>query len=204
LSQDCSLTKSTKATTTTTTVTGAAAKVNFGPLAEANHNATPEQRAACDPDFGWLPGPEGSNKCYMLVKANGYDSTCWGSGGYYYGMTFFEGMECCYYQNAYLAEPTSEAENQMINSYLTILNSGDNANTWWLGGTDMHNEGGWLWMSGSPWSYTYWDEEEPNQNGNEDCAAINADQAYKWMDLSCDAAEHMGYPHYTICEKIVS
>merc|ERR1719308_788071 len=135
------------------------AEVNFGPLAEANHNATPEQRASCDPDYGWLPGPEGSNKCYMFIKANGYDGTCTGSGDYYYGMTFFEGMECCYYQHGYLVEPSNEEETQMINTYLTIVNAGNNANTWWTGGTDMHNE---------------------------------------WMDLECDQAEHMGYPHYTI------
>ena len=27
----------------------------------------------CDPDYGWLEGPEGSNKCYMLIK--GFDSS---------------------------------------------------------------------------------------------------------------------------------
>merc|ERR1719158_2349151 len=35
------------------------ASVQYGPLALANHQAGPG--AACDPDFGWLPGPEGSS-----------------------------------------------------------------------------------------------------------------------------------------------
>merc|ERR1711915_232117 len=176
-------------------------KVIFGPLAEKNHNATAEQRAVCDPDYGWLPGADGSNKCYTLVKSYGYDGTCSGAGDYW-GMTFFDAMECCYYMKAYIAEPLSEAETSKINTYLTISNGGDLQNTYWIGGTDLHHEGSWLWLSGAPWSYTNWQDGEPNQNGNEDCTAINSDAQYKWMDLSCDSANH-GVPHYVVCEKIL-
>ena len=24
--------------------------------------------ASCDPDYGWINGPEGSNKCYMVLR----------------------------------------------------------------------------------------------------------------------------------------
>jgi len=50
--------------------TAAARNIEFGWRAEANH-ANNTKQADCDPDYGWLPGPDGSNKCYMLVK--GYD-----------------------------------------------------------------------------------------------------------------------------------
>ena len=30
-------------------------------------------RAGCDPDYGWLPGAAGTDKCYMLIKS---DSRC--------------------------------------------------------------------------------------------------------------------------------
>ena len=51
---------------------------------------------------------------------------------------------------------------------------GDKSSTWWMGATDLHLEGTWLWMSGAPWSYENWNEGEPNQNGNEDCGAFDS------------------------------
>ena len=58
-------------------------------------------------------------------------------------------------------------------------NGGDLQNTWWMGATDMHHEGGWLWMSGAPWSWENWNDGEPNQNGNEDCGAFDSQGGYK-------------------------
>merc|ERR1719308_755320 len=58
------------------------------------------------------------------------------------------------------------------------------------------------WMSGAPWSYDHWGEGEPNQNGNEDCLAIDPQNTnYGWMDLSC--AGDNAVPRYAVCEKIV-
>ena len=92
-----------------------------------------------------------------------YAADPWGG----YGMDWFDAMQCCYFQNSYLAEPQNQEETDKINTYLTISTGGDRANTWWMGATDMHHEGGWVWMSGNPWSYENWNEGEPNQNGNE-------------------------------------
>merc|ERR1719436_1907868 len=91
------------------TVAGKGGKdLQYGWLAEANHQNGSKQ-AVCDPDYGWLPGPDGSNKCYMLIK--GFDSTtCYPSDQYYYGMDWFDAMQCCYYQQAYLAEPTQNGD----------------------------------------------------------------------------------------------
>merc|ERR1712045_12348 len=160
--------------------------------------------AECDPDYGWLEGPEGSNKCYMLIK--GFDSsTCYAAdpwGGY--GMDWFDAMQCCYFQNSYLAEPTSQEEMDKIAMYLTISIGGDKQNTWWMGATDMHHEGGWVWMSGAPWNFESWAPNEPNQNGNEDCGAFDSQaEGFKWMDLECNSANH-GVPHYAVCEKILN
>ena len=35
---------------------------------------TAEAAASCDPDYGWINGPEGSNKCYMVLKVGRYFS----------------------------------------------------------------------------------------------------------------------------------
>ena len=42
----------------------------------------------------------------------------------------------------------------------------------WFGFTDASVEGTWEWIDGAPVNYTHWDNGEPNQNGNEDCAKI--------------------------------
>merc|ERR1711928_165401 len=86
--------------------------------------------AGCDADYGWLPGVEGSGKCYMLVKDY---NQC--GGDFYYGMDWFDALACCYLQRGYLAEPLSEEEQTKINTYLTISNGGNVQNTWWIGGT---------------------------------------------------------------------
>merc|ERR1712002_71305 len=174
---------------------GAGAELQFGPMAVANHEAGP--KAGCDPDFGWLPGPDGSDKCYMLIKTNG--DTCYGSG---WGMDWFDAMQCCYFQHGYLAEPTSQEEQDKIKQYLVISNGGDKQNTWWIGGTDLHHEGSWIWMSGAPWSFAPWADGEPNQNGNEDCTGMDPQAGFKWMDIACDSDNH-GVPHYVVCEKIM-
>ena len=53
---------------------------------------------------------------YILFTRTCYSSDPWGG----YGMDWFDAMQCCYYQNSYLAEPTSAAETEKINTYLTI------------------------------------------------------------------------------------
>ena len=73
---------------------------------------------------------------------------------------------------------------------------GDKQSSWWMGATDLHHEGSWVWMSGAvrlstsnhsqycllqPWSYEHWNEGEPNQNGNEDCGAFDSQaEGYGW------------------------
>ena len=52
-----------------------------------------------------------------------------------------------------------------------------------MGATDMHQEGGWRWMSGAPWSWENWADNEPNQNGNEDCGAFDSQAGYKVIKL---------------------
>merc|ERR1712223_1855003 len=86
--------------------------LKFGPIAEANHNA--KSTLGCDPDYGWSDGAEGSGKCYMLIKNFDY-STCYSDGGVGgYGMSWFDAMECCYYNKGYLAEPQSADEQAKI------------------------------------------------------------------------------------------
>merc|ERR1712233_155694 len=37
-----------------------------------NSSALALAAANCDPDYGWIDGPEGTNKCYMYLKDQAY------------------------------------------------------------------------------------------------------------------------------------
>merc|ERR1739844_505256 len=45
-----------------------------------NSSALALAAANCDPDYGWIDGPEGTNKCYMYLKDQAY-SACFPGGG---------------------------------------------------------------------------------------------------------------------------
>merc|ERR1711988_646313 len=137
--------------------------LKFGPIAEANHNA--KSTLGCDPDYGWSDGAEGSGKCYMLIKNFDY-STCYSDGGVGgFGMSWFDAMECCYYNKGYLAEPQSADEQAKIEEYIQIADGGTlGLSAWWLGGNDS--------------------------NGLEDCIAIDSPKNYQWMDLNCTDPIH--------------
>merc|ERR1712154_318557 len=106
--------------------------LKFGPIAEANHAA--KSTLGCDPDYGWSDGADGTGKCYMLIKNFDY-STCYSDGGIGgYGMSWFDAMECCYYNKGYLAEPQSADEQAKIEEYIQIADGGTlGLSAWWLG-----------------------------------------------------------------------
>ena len=182
-------------------VAGAESKMHFGPVALANHEA--EDTLGCDPDYGWSDGADGSGKCYMLIKNYDY-STCSSGGSGGYGMSWFDAMECCYFNKGYLAEPQSAEEQAKIVEYIQVADGGTlGLSAWWLGGNDMHLEGSWSWPSGQPFTYNNWVDDEPNDtNGLEDCVAIDSPKQYGWMDLNCTDAIHGAVTHFAVCERI--
>ena len=65
----------------------------------------------------------------------------------------------------------------------------DAVNHWWIGFTDAAVEGTWVWVDGTPTSYTAWETveaTEPNNGGgNEHCATINRFADSGWNDEVC-------------------
>ncbi|XP_034532653.1 type-2 ice-structuring protein-like [Notolabrus celidotus] len=55
----------------------------------------------------------------------------------------------------------------------------------WIGGSDAHQEGEWLWSDGSQVSYTNWCPGEPNNHGHQHCLQMNWGDEKCWDDLSC-------------------
>ena len=78
---------------------------------------------------------------------------------------------------------------------------------WWIGASDAASEGKWEWVSGHPWEYTSWGENQPDNAGqNEDCAHfwgnhINLNSRYnKWNDLPCDKTYHATSALRPLCQ----
>ena len=46
--------------------------INAFPKSVGNSSALALAAANCDPDYGWIDGPEGTNKCYMYLKVDLY------------------------------------------------------------------------------------------------------------------------------------
>ncbi|XP_036022469.1 CD209 antigen-like protein A isoform X2 [Onychomys torridus] len=65
----------------------------------------------------------------------------------------------------------------------------------WMGLIDLHKESTWHWVDGSPLTLSfmkYWNEGEPNNLGEEDCAEFRGEG---WNDTKCDNQK------FWICKK---
>ena len=98
-------------------------------------------------------------------------------------------MTNCMNHGGYLLEIETAEENTFIRS---AFPSGD----YWIGGSDLAQEGTFIWYSGNPLTFTAWLSGEPNGGNSENCIRIDTDG--KWRDKSCSWALH------SICEKQLS
>ncbi|XP_076112739.1 perlucin-like protein [Mytilus galloprovincialis] len=68
---------------------------------------------------------------------------------------------------------------------------------WWLGATDLGQEGTWTWTLGNQIGYSDWAYGQPdNGNGSsQDCLQLWDDKSYRWDDLWCT------YQRNYICQR---
>lgn len=59
------------------------------------------------------------------------------------------------------------------------------AQDYWIGFDDRAREGTFVWPDGVERDFTDWNDGEPNNAGNEDCAQLRRDNGH-WNDLPCD------------------
>ncbi|XP_048338182.1 lithostathine-like [Sphaerodactylus townsendi] len=104
----------------------------------------------------------------------------------------FERAEANCQQNrngGHLASITSETETRLISGYLAGVNR-DRAEVWI--GLNRHQNSnmktGWRWTDGSPFLYTNWLAQQPNNSGGKQlCVVLTPGSEFKsWNDATCD------------------
>ncbi|XP_019205938.1 lactose-binding lectin l-2-like [Oreochromis niloticus] len=108
-----------------------------------------------------------NSRCYKYVSAR---------------MTWADAELHCVSQGANLASIHSLEEHQFVK--VLISNFDPTEGYTWIGLTDLHKEGGWMWSDGSPVDFTYWTSNQPdNMGGNEHC--VHKNFGMKWNDNRC-------------------
>uniref|UniRef100_A0A8C6A3W1 C-type lectin domain-containing protein n=1 Tax=Marmota marmota marmota TaxID=9994 RepID=A0A8C6A3W1_MARMA len=109
--------------------------------------------------------------------------------------TFFRG-HCYFFSKSQRNWNDSVTACQEMRAQLVVIKSAEEQNfllqtfknkgSTWMGLSDLNEEATWHWVDGSPLSpsLTYWNEGEPNNVGEEDCAEITDSG---WNDAKCDA-----------------
>ena len=79
---------------------------------------------------------------------------------------------------AHLASISSEEEQTFLQQNFP--------QTVWLGGSDIDQEGSWIWSDGTCWNYTNWHSDEPDNSGSiQNCLLGNLNEL-KWGDAYCE------------------
>ena len=130
-----------------------------------------------------------------------------GGNGHWYqwvkqpsGITWSSAQSLCEAKGGYLATPTSSAENDFVFNLTLPTSEWPTVLGPWLGGFQAPNSiepgGGWQWVTGEPWTWTIWDNGQPD-NG---CESQNESSLHylwffkHWNDFPNNAPGCGGWP----------
>ncbi|KAJ0003256.1 hypothetical protein NQD34_008354, partial [Periophthalmus magnuspinnatus] len=95
-------------------------------------------------------------------------------------MTWADAEMQCVSQGANLVSIHSVEENNFVKNL--IQNFDHTLGQTWIGLSDIHLEGAWMWSDGCPLRFKLWNSEEPNNKlGTEHCVLI----VKNWDDYFC-------------------
>ncbi|NXD11875.1 MRC1 protein, partial [Nothocercus nigrocapillus] len=99
--------------------------------------------------------------------------------------TWFEAEEFCREIGGNLV--TIKTKEDQILIWQLALAKGLNTQAFWIGLFYLNPDEGYVWIDGSPATYKYWDEDEPNNyQGIEHCVMFNKSPQMRWNDLNCE------------------
>lgn len=124
-----------------------------------------------------------NGRCYKYVAAR---------------MTWADAELHCVSEGANLVSIHSIDEHNFVNS---LIKNFDPARTFtWIGLSDVHKEGGWMWSDGSKVNFVFWDVGQPdNAGGQEHCGHTNKAPEFKWNDCPCSEPRAFVCASRTIC-----
>ncbi|XP_065326676.1 lactose-binding lectin l-2-like [Pelmatolapia mariae] len=110
-----------------------------------------------------------NSRCYKYVATN----LSWADAELY-----------CLSQGANLVSIHNIEEENFVRSL--IRNFDHEQRPTWIGLSDIHKEGRWMWSDGSVVGFVNWNAGEPNNvAGKEHCATNNFSSPKKWNDCPC-------------------
>ncbi|KAM5136029.1 C-type mannose receptor 2 [Mantella aurantiaca] len=95
-------------------------------------------------------------------------------------LSWGEAWTSCLQQDANLLSINEIHEQTYINGLLTGYSS-----TLWIGLNDLNVNGGWQWSDGSPLKYLNWENEQPGNSEEENCAVIRTESLGAWQNRNC-------------------
>ncbi|XP_019205933.1 lactose-binding lectin l-2 [Oreochromis niloticus] len=126
-----------------------------------------------------------NGRCYKYVAAH----LSWADAELY-----------CVSQGANLVSIHSEEEQNFVR---TLVKNFDHTEGWtWIGLSDLHKEGRWMWSDGCAVRFVHWCPHQPdNWKGIEHCGHINYSNLKKWNDYSCSTISPSVCATRTTCPK---
>ena len=161
----------------------------------ATLTATPTITLTVTPTFTLTVRPTSTRTATPTVETVLVARIRWSNNGHLYevirvpdGIHWEDANQAAQALGGHLVTITSAAENNFV---FSIAASTENRHGFWLGGYQLQGssepDGGWVWVTGEPWNYTCWDDEEPNNSdGNEDRLHFHWENGWRWNDLSND------------------
>ncbi|XP_068563296.1 ladderlectin-like [Cebidichthys violaceus] len=98
-------------------------------------------------------------------------------------MTWVDAERHCVSEGANLASIHSLEEQNFVKFLIKNFDPAE-ARTW-IGLSDIHKEGTWMWSDGSPANFFYWSKMPNNGKGREHCVLTNYSHEQKWNDFRC-------------------
>ncbi|XP_030076595.1 C-type mannose receptor 2 [Microcaecilia unicolor] len=137
----------------------------------------------------WGFCPVKSSDCETFWDKDPLTGSCY-QFNFQSALSWNEALVSCNQQGASLLSINELHEQTYINGLLTGYSS-----ALWIGLNDLDISGGWQWSDNSPLKYLNWENNQPSNSNEENCAMVRTESSGKWQTRNCG----MAFPY--ACKK---